>query len=332
MRGNKFGKLFSMVSFGESHGPAIGVVIDGVPAGLKFSQEDLQQELNKRAPGKIPGTTSRTEADIAEVLSGVFEENTLGTPIAVVVKNTNQKSSDYDKLKKEHRPGHADKTTVLKYGVRDHRGGGRSSGRETIARVIAGYFASLVLPSVNVKAYATKIGPFDERGTRLKNLNQDLGDYKFIQPEKSQEIKEYLLGLKNNGDSVGGTVSIIVEKCPVGLGEPAFDKLKADLAKGLLSIGAVVSFSFGLGEKMAEMMGSEVSKSSGNFGGIEGGISNGDPLYMNITFKPTSTIGDKAKEGRHDPCIIPRAIPVVESMVKVVLADHYLRQNAYQQR
>jgi len=330
MRGNKFGKMFSMVSFGESHGPAIGVVVDGVPGGLNFSQSDLQKELDKRAPGKVAGTTSRKEPDEAEILSGVFEEKTLGTPIAVVVKNTNQRSGDYDKLKNEHRPGHADKTTTLKYGIRDHRGGGRSSGRETIARVIAGYFASLVLPEVQIKAYMTKLGPFDERGFRLKKLNADLGPYHFADATKSDEIKKYLLDLKVKGESVGGTVSIIVDKCPVGLGEPAFDKLKADMAKALLSIGACVSFSFGLGEKMAEMMGSEVSVNSENFGGIEGGISNGDPLYMNITFKPTSTVGDKAKEGRHDPCIIPRAIPVVEAMVKVVLADHFLRQQAYQ--
>ncbi len=332
MRGNEFGKLFSLVSFGESHGPAVGAVIDGVPGGLEFSLDNLQRELDKRTPGKVAGTTNRKEPDTAEVLSGIFEGKTLGTPIAVIVKNTNQRSADYEKLKTEYRPGHADKTTELKYGIRDHRGGGRSSGRETIARVIAGYFASLVLPEVKVKAFATKIGPFDKRGCHLDNLDLDLGSYHFIEPDKSDEIKKYLVDLKSKGESVGGSVSIIVKECPVGLGEPAFDKLKADLAKALLSIGACVSFSFGLGEKMSEMMGTDVSNDPKNFGGIEGGISNGDPLYMNITFKPTSTVGDKAKEGRHDPCIIPRAIPVVESMVKIVLADHYLRQQAYRPR
>lgn len=328
MRGNSFGKLFSLTSFGESHGPVIGVVLDGVPAGLAFSLVDLQKELSKRSPGKIEGTTSRKESDLAEVLSGIFEGVTLGTPIAVIVKNENQKSSDYDSLKDEHRPGHADKTTLLKYGVRDHRGGGRASGRETIARVIAGYFARLVLPEVIVKAYAVKIGKI-ESSLELKDTKMDLSPYSFIETTKNEDIKNYLVKLKNEGDSVGGIVRIVVEKCPVGLGEPAFDKLKSDMAKALLSIGAVVSFSFGLGEKMSEMSGKEVAQYKNAYGGIEGGISNGEKMIMTITFKPTSTVGEKAKLGRHDPCIIPRAIPVVEAMVFIVLADHYLRQKAY---
>lgn len=328
MRGNSFGKLFSLTSFGESHGPVIGVVLDGVPAGLSFSLVDLQKELSKRSPGKIEGTTSREESDLAEVLSGIFEGVTLGTPIAVIVKNENQISSDYDTLKDEHRPGHADKTTLLKYGVRDYRGGGRASGRETIARVIAGYFARLVLPEVNVKAYAVKIGKI-ESSLELKDTKMDLLPYSFIDTTKNEDIKNYLVELKKEGDSVGGIVRIVVEKCPVGLGEPAFDKLKSDMAKALMSIGAVVSFSFGLGEKMSEMSGKEVAQYKNAFGGIEGGISNGEKMIMTITFKPTSTVGEKAKLGRHDPCIIPRAIPVVEAMVYIVLADHYLRQKAY---
>ena len=329
MRGNSFGKMFSLVSFGESHGPAMGVVIDGVPAGLKFSQEDLQRELDKRAPGKIAGTTSRSEADTAIVLSGIFEGMTLGTPIAVIVHNTNQKSSDYDKLLTESRPGHADKTTVMKYGVRDHRGGGRSSGRETLSRVIAGYFAGLILPNVQVSAFVSKMGPFEYKEIP-ENLNTDRSPYSFPETSKNTDIKNYLEDLKKNGESVGGRVRIVVDNSPVGLGEPAFDKLKADFAKALLSIGAVVSFSYGLGEEMALIKGSEVTNHPNAFGGMEGGISNGERMIMTITFKPTSTVGDKAKEGRHDPCIIPRAIPVVEAMVKVVLADHFLRQNAYQ--
>jgi chorismate synthase len=329
MRGNTFGKMFSLTSFGESHGPAMGVVIDGVPSNLKFSLENLQLELDRRAPGKISGTTTRLEKDEASVLSGIFEDKTLGTPIAVIIKNTNQKSSDYDKLQNEYRPGHADKTVEMKYGIRDHRGGGRASGRETVARVIAGYFAGLVLPKVKVKAYISRLGPFEFKSIPT-DLDQNFAPYSFPDTSKNNEIESYLTDLQKTGESVGGKVSIIVDHCPVGLGEPAFDKLKADFAKALLSIGAVVSFSYGLGEEMLSMTGSEVSRNLAAFGGMEGGISNGDRILMSIIFKPTSTIGEKAKEGRHDPCIIPRAIPVVEAMVKIVLADHYLRQNAYQ--
>lgn len=319
-----------MTSFGESHGVALGVVIDGVPPGLDFSAKDLQAALDKRAPGKIEGTTSRLEPDQAEVLSGIMNGKTLGTPIAVIVKNTNQRSKDYDKLQNDYRPGHADKTTMQKYGIRDHRGGGRSSGRETLARVIGGYFASLVMPKTKVKAFITKLGPFEHDG-KIESLSKATFDeYHFPGNEQTQKIKDYLVELKKNGESRGGRVSIIVENCPAGLGEPAFDKLKADLAKAVLSIGACVSFSFGLGEQMADLPGSVVSSDAANFGGIEGGISSGERLTMNCVFKPTSTIGDKAKEGRHDPCIIPRAIPVVEAMVSFVLADHYLRQKAYE--
>lgn len=328
MRGNKFGKLFSFVTFGESHGEALGVVLDGVSAGLDFSLDDLQIELDRRAPGRVAGTTNRKEADSAEVLSGIYNGKTLGTPIAVIVRNTNQRSKDYDKLKTEYRPGHADETTQNKYGIRDHRGGGRSSGRETLARVIAGYFASLMIPKIEVRAFISKMGPYEASVNDLENV-KDISPYNYPLIEKNEEIKKYLLKLKADGESVGGRISILIKGVPKGLGEPAFDKLKADFAKSLLSIGACVSFSFGLGEEMANMKGSEVSVDRGNFGGIEGGISNGDDIYLTTTFKPTSTVGDKAKEGRHDPCILPRAVPVVEAMVKCVLADHLLRQRAY---
>ena len=328
MRGNSFGKMFSLTSFGESHGEAMGVVIDGVPSKLKFNLDDLQAHLDRRAPGKIAGTTTRVEADKAEVLSGIFEGQTLGTPIAVIIRNTNQKSSDYDKLKTVERPGHADKTVEMKYGIRDHRGGGRASGRETVSRVIAGYFAELIIPKIVVKAYISRLGPFEFK-TIPADLTLDFSPYSFPDVSKNNEIEKYLLELQQKGESVGGQVRIIVDHCPVGLGEPAFDKLKADFAKALLSIGAVVSFSYGLGEEMALMSGSEVSTEQSAFGGMEGGISNGERMLMTITFKPTSTIGEKAQSGRHDPCIIPRAIPVVEAMIRIVLADHYLRQNAY---
>lgn len=329
MRGNTFGKLFSFSSFGESHGEGYGTIIDGVPPGLNFSLDDLQAQLDKRAPGHVAGTTSRKEADKAEVMSGIFEGKTLGTPIGIVVKNTNQRSKDYDKLKDQYRPGHGDKTYMDKYGVRDHRGGGRASGRETLVRVIAGYFAGLIIPKVQVKAYVIKLGPFEWSQGIPKDLNSDFGAYSFPEVSREKEIRDYLLALKAKGESVGGKVAIAVRGCPAGLGEPAFDKLKADYAKAMLSIGACTSFSYGLGEAFAESLGSEVTAKKENFGGLEGGISNGDDQYMQITFRPTSTVGESAKEGRHDPCIIPRAIPVVEAMIKTVLADHYLRQNAY---
>lgn len=330
VRGNIFGKMISMTSFGESHGTAVGVVLDGIPSGLDFSLDGLQAALDKRAPGKVAGTTSRKEGDQAEVLSGVFENKTLGTPICVIIRNTNQRSQDYDKLKTEYRPGHADKTYDLKFGLRDHRGGGRSSGRETIARVIGGYFSSLILKNVKVRAYTKKMGPFEFNETINDRIDDDFGAYSFPDLKEENNIKKYLLDLKGSGESVGGLVGVVVKGCPVGLGEPAFDKLKADLAKALLSIGACVSFSFGLGREMAFEKGSVVSQDSKNFGGIEGGISNGEDIYLEVTFKPTSTIGEKAKAGRHDPCIVPRAIFVVEAMVNFVLADHFLRQRAYQ--
>lgn len=328
MRGNVFGKMISMTTFGESHGAAMGVVLDGVPPGLKVSLDELQAALDRRAPGKVEGTTARREDDKAEILSGVFEGKTLGSPIAVIVRNTNQRSGDYDKLKDEYRPGHADKTTMAKFGIRDHRGGGRSSGRETLARVIGGYFASLVVPSIAVRGFISKMGPF-EFSDLPEDLNSSFGPYNFPDPAATTKIKDYLLELKAKGESIGGKARVVVHGAPAGLGEPAFDKLKADLAKALMSIGAVTSFSFGLGEEMANLPGSIVSGDSASFGGIEGGMSNGELIVLNVTFKPTSTIGEKAKEGRHDPCIIPRAIPVLEAMVTFVLADHYLRQQAY---
>ncbi|MBT3583754.1 MAG: chorismate synthase [Halobacteriovoraceae bacterium] len=329
MRGNFFGKMLSMTTFGESHGVALGVVVDGVPAGLDFSLEELQAALDRRAPGKLRGTTARKEPDTPEVLSGIFEGKTLGTPIAVIVRNTNQRSGDYEALKEEYRPGHADKTTIMKYGIRDHRGGGRSSGRETLSRVIGGYFASLVIPKIKVRGYISKMGPFVLSEAIPKNLWEEFSPYNFPDHSKTEEIEKYLVGLKTKGESAGGQISVVVDDCPGGLGEPAFQKLKSDLASACLSIGACVSFSYGLGEEMANVPGSIVSQSSANFGGIEGGISNGERIFLKVTFKPTSTLGKKAKAGRHDPCIVPRAVPVVEAMVKFVLADHFLRQSAY---
>jgi chorismate synthase len=329
MRGNQFGKLFSLTTFGESHGEALGVVIDGVPAGLTVSKEALQQDLLRRAPGQNEWTTSRKESDECEVLSGVFDGKTLGTPIAVIVRNTNQRSQDYDKLKNDYRPGHADKTTMLKYGFRDHRGGGRSSGRETLARVIAGYFASLIVPEIQVKAAINQIAHIKAENTD-NFFTTEIGKTNFLEQSKEQELINFLMDCKSKGESAGGSILLGIRNCPAGLGEPVFDKLKADLAKAMLSIGSCTGFTYGRGVDFAALLGTEISEQASNFGGMEGGISNGDDLYMTLYFKAPSTVGEKAKEGRHDPCILPRVIPVVEAMAKVVIADHLLRQKSYQ--
>ncbi|MFP5459774.1 MAG: chorismate synthase [Bacteriovoracia bacterium] len=325
MRGNSFGKMFSLTSFGESHGTALGVVLDGVPPGLQVNLDDLKSELARRAPGQSAFTTARKEADEPEILSGVFDGKTLGTPIAVIVRNTDQRSKDYDALKDQHRPGHADRTTELKFGIRDHRGGGRSSGRETVARVIAGYFAGLVLPQVTAFAWSETIGPH-KNGPVLKRDRTVLG---FTNEDRSTEAEAFLLDCKARGESAGGVVGLVVDGVPAGLGEPAFEKLKADLARAMLSLPGCLGFEVGVGFEAAGLAGSILSQDAKNFGGMEGGISNGDPLSMRIVFKAPSTVGDKAKAGRHDPCLLPRVLPVVEAMAKIVIADHYLRQKAY---
>ena len=329
MGGSSFGTILQMTTFGESHGPALGVVLEGVPPKLPFSLENLQKELERRSPGRTFGTTKRREPDKPRILSGIFEERTLGTPIAVLVDNKDARPEDYEELKSCFRPGHGDETYFLKYGIRDHRGGGRSSGRETVARIIAGHFAGLIIKDIVVKAYALKIGSF-EHDSIPEDISQDFSPYYFPDLSKSDAIRDYLLSLQEKGESRGGRVALIVDNCPPGLGEPVFDKLKAAMAKALLSLGACVSCSFGLGEQMDAIKGSDVSRQREYFGGIEGGISSGRRIYCELVFKPPSTVGQKAREGRHDPCIIPRVIPVVEAMAKFVLADFYLRQKIYE--
>lgn len=324
MRGNSFGKMFSFTSFGESHGQALGVVIDGVPANLVVDMTTLQAELARRAPGQSLYTTARKEADTAQILSGVFESKTLGTPIAVVVHNTDQRSEDYKDM--PARPGHADVTTQEKYGHRDPRGGGRASGRETVARVIAGYFAGLVLPAMKAFAWADTIGEFSNGPAIAGAARTGVG---FTNQAVSTDAEAFLLKCKAEGDSAGGVVGLIVEGVPKGLGEPAFDKLKADLGKAMLSLPGCLGVEIGAGFAAASIPGKQLSIERQNFGGMEGGISNGDPLRMRVAFKAPSTVGEKAKAGRHDPCLLPRVIPVVEAMAKVVLADHFLRQEAY---
>lgn len=325
MRGNQIGKLFSITTFGESHGSAMGVVIDGMPPMIEFDSKKLQAFVDRRRPGRLNISTSRNEKDEIEILSGIFENQTLGTPICVIVKNKNQKSNDYNELKDIYRPGHADQTTLYKYGIRDHRGGGRSSGRETVARVIGGYFASLIIPQIKVSALITKLAHFDFKTNLNKKSKFSLADGSF-----DQEVEDFLLSCKENGESCGGEVLCFVEGTPQGLGEPVFDKLKADISKGVMSIGSCMGISFGIGDQFIKSLGSKISQDSKNFGGIEGGISNGEDIYFKSIFKAPSTIGDKAKAGRHDPCILPRVVPVIESMVLITLADHYLRQKSYQ--
>lgn len=325
MRGNQFGNLFTITTFGESHGAALGVVIDGMPSNILINMDDLQTELDRRKPGRLKVSTNRVESDKAEILSGVFENKTLGTPICVIVKNTNQKSQDYDQLKNQYRPGHADKTTVQKFQHRDHRGGGRSSGRETLARVIAGYFAGLIIPEIQFKSIITEIGPFKAEKINLTTTSK-LG---FSDETQDVKIEKYLLDLKENGESIGGSVYLSIKNCPPGLGDPVFDKLKAQLSHAMLSIGSCMGITFGRGFEFATLRGQEISEDSRNFSGIEGGISSGEEIYLNLVFKAPSTVGENAKSGRHDPCILPRVLPVVEAMAKIVITDMFLRQNAF---
>lgn len=329
MRGNTFGKIFSITSFGESHGPFMGVTIDGMVPGIIVNQIDLQDWVNRRSATKFIEATARKESDLVEIISGVFEGKTLGTPITVLIRNDQQKSADYDQLKETFRPGHADKTTLYKFGIRDHRGGGRASGRETISRVIGGYFAKLIMKDLKVNAYITRIADQFVSEEIFKSV---VTNNKFRFPcDKSieQEISDYLLNLKATGESAGGEVTLIIENCPKGLGEPCFDKIKSELGRGFLSIGSCMGVDFGK-ENISHLKGSEISNQPHYFGGIEGGITNGENIKAILKFKAPSTIGDKAKNGRHDPCILPRVLPVAESMAYITLADHFLRQCAFQ--
>lgn len=327
MAGNSFGELFRITTFGESHGTALGCTIDGMPGNLSVNLDDLRAELKRRAPGQHEVHTARKEADEPEILSGVFNGKTLGTPITVIVRNTDQRSEDYKELKDTYRPGHADETTMKKFGIRDHRGGGRASGRETVARVIAGYFAGLILKDVSTYAWIQQVGP--HRLTSLPIHGADRGDINVPDKMLSETIVDFLKECKANGESAGGIVALSIKGVPAGLGEPVFDKMKADLAKAMLSLPACVGFDIGAGFKMADMKGSEISSDRKNFGGMEGGITNGEDIHLRVAFKAPSTLGEEAKAGRHDPCILPRVVPVVEAMAKIVMADHWLRQSAY---
>ena len=359
MAGNRFGEIFSIMTFGESHGKAMGVIIDGCPAGVDISAVEIQQALDRRRPGQSKITTSRNEADQVEILSGVFEGKALGTPISLSITNKDQNSKDYGHLKDTYRPSHADFTYQEKYGIRDYRGGGRASARETVGRVAAGAVAHKLLlsgMSIQVNAYVSAIAGIS-LDLSYKELDLSLIDNNIVRcPD--QETAEQMINLiektKADGDSLGGIITCVVSGCKVGLGEPVFDKLEAQLAKAMLSIPAVKGFEIGSGFSGTLLKGSEHNdpfiKSGGQMrtksnhsGGIQGGISNGMDIYFRVAFKPTATIMQKQRsvnqqgeqitleaKGRHDPCVLPRAVPIVEAMTNLVLADLYLQNKLSQ--
>ncbi|EKD78910.1 MAG: hypothetical protein ACD_41C00227G0004 [uncultured bacterium] len=318
MPGNTFGQLFRVTTWGESHGVAIGGVIDGCPAGIKLSTADIQPELDRRRPGQSLITSARKEDDKVEILSGVFEGKTTGTPISLIIYNKDQRPKDYDKLKNYYRPGHADEVYDLKYGFRDYRGGGRSSARETAVRVAAAAIAKKILPKkTQVVAYTKQIQDIIVDKPNLAVIEKN--PVRAADLKKAKLMVEVIKAASRSGNSVGGVIEVLVKGCPVGLGEPVFDKLKADLAKAMLSINAVVGFEYGAGFEVAHLYGSQQNKLEA---GIYGGISNGKNMVMRVAVKPTATIG---LGGRHDPCLLPRAVPICEAMVYLVLTDHYLR-------
>ncbi|WP_207532607.1 chorismate synthase [Desertivirga arenae] len=362
MAGNSFGQLFRITTFGESHGAAIGVIIDGCPPNVELDLDFIQSELDKRKPGQSKITTQRKESDTAQILSGIFEGKSTGTPIALVIPNEDQKSKDYDHNKDIFRPSHADYTYQSKYGIRDHRGGGRSSARETAARVAAGAVAKLFLKQkgVEIFAHVSSVGTINAPNIDPSDLNEllDIRESNIARcadPATAHEMIEFIDSVRKAGDTVGGKVSCIIRNCPVGLGEPVFDKLHADLGKAMLSINAVHGFEYGSGFEGSEMRGSEhndifqpsseknaVSTITNFSGGVQGGISNGMDITFRVAFKPVATImhnqdtvdkeGNAAEikgKGRHDPCVVPRAVAIVEAMAALTIADHYLRQNAY---
>lgn len=356
MAGNSFGHLFRISTFGESHGTAIGVVIDGCPAGLHIDLDFLQKEMRRRKPGQSTLTSPRNESDEVEILSGVFDGISTGTPIALLIKNSDAKSSDYEHLKDVYRPSHADFTYQVKYGRRDHRGGGRSSARETAARVAAGAVAKQVLAENGIKlsAWVSAVGEVEWAG-EPDSAQIDAIELSLVRcPDKqaSALMESEIEKVKQSGDSLGGIISLRINGVPPGLGEPVFDKLEADLAKAMLSINAVKGFELGGGFAMSRMKGSQVNDSfiqsnhqirtSSNYsGGIQGGISNGAQIACRVAFKPVATIKQKQltvntngeevhleAQGRHDPCVVPRAVPIVEAMAALVLCDHLLRNRA----
>jgi len=347
MAGNSFGKLFKLTTFGESHGVAIGGIIDGCPAGIKLNFEAIQNEMERRKPGQSKIVTQRKEPDTVEFYSGIFEGITTGTPIGFVIHNTNQKSKDYSHIKDVYRPSHADYTYDKKYGVRDYRGGGRSSARETASRVVAGAIAKQMLATIKINAFTSSVGDIF-----IDKPYQDL-DFSKIEsnaircPDEAtaKQMIAKVQEIKKQGDTIGGTITCVLQNVPVGLGEPVFDKLHAELGKAMLSINAVKGFEYGSGFCGAKMKGSEHndlfnedgSTKTNLSGGVQGGISNGEDIYFRVAFKPVATVIQKQDaldssgnivemqgKGRHDPCVVPRAVPIVEAMAALVIADYTL--------
>ena len=353
---NTFGTIFRLTTFGESHGEAIGGVVDGMPAGIDIDVDFIQSELNRRRPGQSKITTSRNEPDQVELLSGVFEGKSTGCPIGFIVRNTNQHSQDYENMRCLFRPSHADYTYHQKYGVRDHRGGGRSSARITISRCVAGALAKLALRQlgISIQAYTSQVGNIAlERDYRLYDLSlTESNAVRCPDPEKAAQMEELITQVKAEGDTIGGIITCVIKGCPAGLGEPEFGKLHASLGAAMLSINAVKGFEYGEGFSGVTARGSEqndifrsvdgeVTTATNHSGGIQGGISNGQDIYFRVAFKPVATLLKQqdtvdlegnpttlTARGRHDPCVLPRAVPVVEAMAAITILDHFLLDKA----
>ena len=354
--GNTFGAILKLTTFGESHGVAIGGILEGVPAGFELDLDKIQYELDRRKPGQSAITTQRKESDTVQFLSGIFEGKTLGTPIGFVIQNQDSKSKDYSHLKENYRPSHADFTTQEKDGIRDYRGGGRASARETACRVVAGAIAKQILENqgIRINAYVSAVGNVSTKKSwqELDFSNIEKNKVRCPDLDRAKEMEDYILAIKKQGDTIGGIVTGVIENLPTGLGEPVFDKLHAQLGKGMLSINAVKGFEYGSGFQSATMKGSEhndvfektegkITTQSNNSGGIQGGISNGMPVEFKVAFKPVATLmqkqnslnerGEKVEldfKGRHDPCVVPRAVPIVEAMAALTVLDFFQLQQS----
>jgi chorismate synthase len=353
MAGNSFGTLFKLTTFGESHGDALGGIIDGCPAGIILDFDAIQYEMTRRKPGQSAIVTQRKEDDEVQFLSGIFEGKTTGTSIGFIIPNTNQKSDDYSDIKNTYRPSHADYVYEKKYGVRDYRGGGRSSARETASRVVAGAVAKQLLPNIKINAFVSSVGTIflDKPYQDLDFSKTESNPVRCPDEATAVKMEELIRDIRKQGDTIGGTITCVLQNVPLGFGEPVFDKLHADLGKAMLSINAVKGFEYGSGFCGAQMKGSDHNDlynpdgttKTNLSGGIQGGISNGMDIYFRVAFKPVATLIQKQEvldnqgnivelqgKGRHDPCVLPRAVPIVEAMAALVLADFYLINKIYQ--
>jgi len=352
MAGNTFGNIFKVTTFGESHGPALGGVIDGCPPGITLDLKLIENEMQRRKPGQSSIVTQRKEEDTVTFYSGIFEGKTTGTPIGFLIHNKDQKSKDYSHIKETYRPSHADYVYDKKYGHRDYRGGGRSSARETACRVVAGAIAKQIIKEIKITAFVSSVGEIkvDKDYKSLNFSNIEKNPVRCADPDAAILMEKYIKEIRKEGDTVGGIVTCVIENCPIGIGEPVFDKLHAELGKAMLSINAVKGFEYGSGFNGTKLKGSEHNDSfesngttkTNNSGGIQGGISNGMDIYFSVAFKPVATIMKSQKtidsdnnevemsgKGRHDPCVVPRAVPIVEAMSALVILDYILINNIY---